>query len=102
MNKEMNWFFVRENFNKLYKDVFNKECEVQDIINLTYSEAMTFTYEDLASEMKRVEKEMLFILNEVTSQRVEKNNIYTARKLYSWCFNMLDNLMWMYDNKEEE
>lgn len=100
MNKEMNWLFVKENYSKMFKDVFGKESSVLDIINLEYVIARTQTDKEIRDEVRKLEAEMSFMVSEVYNGHVTKEKLGQVRKLHSWCFNMIDNLIWVLDNKD--
>ncbi|MGL5649828.1 MAG: hypothetical protein ACRDDY_18515 [Clostridium sp.] len=97
ISKEMNWLYAKENYGRLFKETFNKESEVLDLINMEYKEAKEVSYEDLVSYISRLEKEMGFMVEN------KRENLETVLVLLtSWCMNMAGNFMHCIDLLESE
>ncbi|MGL5765023.1 MAG: hypothetical protein ACRCX8_05210 [Sarcina sp.] len=95
ISKEMNWLYAKENYGRLFRETFNKESEVLDLINMEYKEAKEVSYEDLVQFIVRLEREMDYM--------IEYADMNTASALLtSWSLNMVGNFMYCIDLLESE
>lgn len=94
MSKEMNWFYVKGNYGKLFEESFCKESNVLDVINISFSEALKMSQKELLEGILRLECEMRFLVD-----NFETNPKMTS-KLSSWCLNMVQNLMYCIEKSE--
>lgn len=93
MSKEMNWMYVKENYGKIFKETFNMESKVIDIIGVRLEEAKDMSDDELLEMVQRLECEMRFLVDNVTT------NVQTASLLSNWCFNMVSNLTYVIEEK---
>lgn len=93
-SKEMNWNYVKENYEGMFKDAFGRESIAVKAVKLNYREAMELEIEELVEYIKITEKEMRYMSdNYVVNTKI-------GRVLSSWCVNMLQNIDYVIQLKQ--
>lgn len=86
LSKEMNWNYVKENYEDIFKETFGRESMAIKAVKLSYGEAMELEIEELVEYIKIIEQEMSYMSDNCST------NVETAKLLSSWCVNMIQNI----------
>lgn len=93
-SKEMNWSYVKENYENIFKEAFGRESIAVKVVKVNYREAMDLEIEELVDYIKIIEEEMRYMSDNYAA------NTKVAKVLSSWCVNMIQNIDYVIQLKQ--
>lgn len=90
----MNWLYIKKHYVKMFVELTGVKSVGEEAMKVNYSKAKSMTIEELNKNISKIEEDMLLI-----TQYTTENNKNIADILLSWNINMIENYIFVINEK---